>query len=114
MSNCTRCIHELRNRGSEPYVWRDTECNRPSTEAIDQSPAEQGAPLANGRRISLQGSCMSSHHLATYLNDHLAGAVAGVEMLEHIAEKRSGLVDTETLLRIKRDVEEDRGTLEAL
>lgn len=57
---------------------------------------------------------MSAHHLDTYLNDHLAASVTAIDMLAHVAEKRSGAVDTSTILRIKHDVEEDRATLEVL
>jgi hypothetical protein len=72
-------------------------------------------PLATARRVfDASASGMSSHHLDTYLNDHLAGSVAAIEMLIHVAEKHSDLVDAPTILAIKRDVEEDRGTLEAL
>jgi hypothetical protein len=97
--------------GETNLTRRATESNRPHRRWTFAGKAH--ALLPGGMSHS-QAACMSSHNLATYLNDHLAGSVAGVEMLAHIADKQSGLVDRETILRIKRDVEEDRGTLEAL
>jgi hypothetical protein len=57
---------------------------------------------------------MSTHHLGTYLNDHLAGSVAALELLTHVVEKHADLVDVQTVLSIKHDIEADRETLEAL
>jgi hypothetical protein len=57
---------------------------------------------------------MSSAHLSTYLNDHLAGAVAGVSIIEaaiaHIADKQ----DAETLDQVRREIDEDKAELEKL
>ncbi len=55
-----------------------------------------------------------TQHLATYLNDHLAGAVAGLAILDYILEKSRGTPDEAILTRIQVDIEEDKEALEAL
>ena len=52
--------------------------------------------LASGRGV-LAGAlwlqdrcCMTDPNLATYLNDHLAGAVAALELLEHLEKAHAG------------------------
>jgi len=57
---------------------------------------------------------MLDGHLSTYLNDHLTGAVAALEMLPHLATAHRDLVDGDTLRRVEREVREDRETLESL
>ena len=52
-------------------------------------------------------------HLSTYLNDHLAGSVAGLEILDEIIEENDGL-NKETLRKLKEDIEEDRDELAAI
>jgi hypothetical protein len=51
-------------------------------------------------------------HLATYLNDHLAGSTAALELLEHLERGHADLASFLNALR--RDIEEDRKELEAL
>lgn len=57
---------------------------------------------------------MADEHLATYLNDHLAGSVAAVELLEHLevvhAETEVGRFAAE----LRADVEADRRELKAV
>jgi hypothetical protein len=57
---------------------------------------------------------MSSVHLSTYLNDHLAGAVAGVSIIEAVIEHIADQQDAETLDQVKREIEEDKVELERL
>ena len=57
---------------------------------------------------------MRTEHLVTYLNDHLAGAVAALEVLEHIIEQHATNAAVPTLQRIKTDIEADRRELEML
>ena len=57
---------------------------------------------------------MVPDHLSTYLNDHLAGAVAALEMLPHVAEAHGDILDAEAIRRVEREVREDRSTLESL
>ena len=53
-------------------------------------------------------------HLATYLNDHLAGAVAGLAILDYILEKSRGTPEEPILTSLQVDIEEDKEALEAL
>ncbi|MCD6072567.1 MAG: hypothetical protein K0S42_3083, partial [Microvirga sp.] len=57
---------------------------------------------------------MANDALATYLNDHLAGAVAALELLEHIETQQSGTPDAAILASVRADIEEDRALLEQL
>ena len=52
---------------------------------------------------------MSREHLATYLNDHLAGSVSALEILDRLAEEASDLKPFVTGL--KRDIGADRQVL---
>ena len=52
---------------------------------------------------------MSREHLATYLNDHLAGSVTALEILDRLAEEASDLQPFVTGL--KRDIEADQQVL---
>lgn len=57
---------------------------------------------------------MSDEHIATYLNDHLAGATAAVELLEHLkaAHSESGVGEAAAELLV--DIEADRQELREL
>src|SRR5438477_11980898 len=55
---------------------------------------------------------MSREHLATYLNDHLAGSLIALEILHHLAMKASDLMPD--LGTLRTDVEADRQQLKAL
>lgn len=57
---------------------------------------------------------MTNHHLAAYLNDHLAGAVAALEMLEHLREAHAGSPLAQVLVELQADIEADREELEGL
>jgi hypothetical protein len=57
---------------------------------------------------------MVDGHLATYLNDHLAGAVAAIELLTHIEAAHAGTATAHFLAELRADVEADRQELEAL
>ncbi|MCW2872567.1 hypothetical protein [Actinacidiphila oryziradicis] len=54
-----------------------------------------------------------STFLAIYLNDHLAGSTAGVELCRHLAEAERGgsLGIGETLERLAEEIDQDRSTL---
>jgi predicted nuclease with TOPRIM domain len=53
-------------------------------------------------------------NLATYLNDHLAGSVAAVELLEHLEETHAGTDVGRFLAELRAEVEADREELNAL
>jgi hypothetical protein len=55
---------------------------------------------------------MSLDHLATYLNDHLAGSVAAVDILEQLEKSQSELASQFAALRM--DIESDRADLKSL
>ena len=57
---------------------------------------------------------MADKFLATYLNDHLAGATAGLELAKRTASSNEGTEFGETLSRIATEIDEDRETLRAL
>jgi hypothetical protein len=56
---------------------------------------------------------MANESLATYLNDHLAGSVVALELLEHLAEERAGTAEASTLANVHADILADREVLEA-
>jgi hypothetical protein len=49
---------------------------------------------------------MSREHLSTYLNDHLAGSVTAIEILDRLAEEFSDIAPF--VARLKKDIEADR------
>ncbi len=54
-------------------------------------------------------------YLAIYLNDHLAGATAGVELARRVVASNDENPDLrEPLERVCEEIEEDRATLEAV
>lgn len=57
---------------------------------------------------------MAADHLATYLNDHLAGAVAALEMLEELEKHYAGTPVERVATGLRVDVEADRRELEGL
>jgi hypothetical protein len=52
---------------------------------------------------------MSKEHLSTYLNDHLAGSVTAIEILDRLAEEFSDIAPF--VARLKKDIEDDRQQL---
>lgn len=57
---------------------------------------------------------MAYEHLATYLNDHLAGSVVALELLEHLEGTRSGDTLSNFFRELREDVAADREELERL
>ncbi|GAB3429341.1 hypothetical protein [Actinophytocola sediminis] len=49
--------------------------------------------------------------LGIYLNDHLAGATGGVDLARRIAAAERGWSEVDVLVRLAREIEEDRETL---
>ena len=54
---------------------------------------------------------MANEALAAYLNDHLAGSVAALELLGSLEGEREGTADAAVLARLRADIEEDREVL---
>jgi hypothetical protein len=55
---------------------------------------------------------MADEHLAAYLNDHLAGSVVAVDLLERLEAADTDM--TESLAQLRADIEADRRELQAL
>jgi hypothetical protein len=57
---------------------------------------------------------MAHEHLATYLNDHLAGSVVALELLEHLEAVQAASDLGEFFSQLKADIAADRKELEGL
>ena len=57
---------------------------------------------------------MPREHLATYLNDHLSGATAAVELLDHLASTYKQPDINGFVIQLKREIEDDTLVLEDL
>ena len=54
---------------------------------------------------------MSNTHLATYLNNHLSGAMAAVELLQHLENTHAGTEVQQFAAALHTDIEADRQDL---
>ena len=57
---------------------------------------------------------MASEALAVYLNDHLAGAAAGIQLAEKLRDNNQGTELGKDMVAIHRDITQDREALEEL
>jgi hypothetical protein len=57
---------------------------------------------------------VADDHIATYLNDHLAGSVAAVELMENLETVYAGNPIAGFIAELRADVEADREELESL
>jgi hypothetical protein len=57
---------------------------------------------------------MADEHLATYLNDHLAGSTAAIELMEELEESHRGTELARKIAQLRADVEADRRELQGL
>ncbi len=57
---------------------------------------------------------MSVQSLTTYLSDHLAGALAAIELLDHLRELSKGTQRERVLATLASEIEQDRAVLQAL
>jgi len=55
-----------------------------------------------------------NEHMSTYLNDHLAGSVAGIEIAKHLEENAVDADIRSALARVRSDIEADQDELTAL
>lgn len=55
-----------------------------------------------------------NEHLATYLNDHLAGAAAGLELIGHLIDHTNSDETRERLIAVRDGILEERRTLRSL
>jgi hypothetical protein len=56
---------------------------------------------------------MANESLTTYLNDHLAGSVVALELLDHLEREGAGTAEASTLAGVHADIVADRQELEA-
>jgi hypothetical protein len=52
--------------------------------------------------------------LTTYLNDHLAGAVIALELLDHLSERHAGSPWKAPLDSLRKDIQEDQASLKEI
>ena len=57
---------------------------------------------------------MANEHLATYLNDHLAGSVVALELLEHLEAEHANTPVADFFSKLRADIAADRQELETL
>lgn len=57
---------------------------------------------------------MANSEIATYLNDHLAGSVAGLNMLEHIIQHLEGTPAAANLRSVKSEIESEQEELKGM
>ena len=57
---------------------------------------------------------MADEHIATYLNDHLAGSMAAVELLEHLETVHAGSGVGQEVAKLRAEIEADRQELRAI
>lgn len=57
---------------------------------------------------------MADEHIATYLNDHLAGSVAALELLEHLEAAHANTALERFFAELRTDIAADRQELETL
>jgi hypothetical protein len=57
---------------------------------------------------------MAEHYLATYLNDHMAGARAALDLLDHLESAQAGSPVAQFAAALKAEIEADRRVLESL
>ena len=60
------------------------------------------------------GGDMADEHIATYLNDHLAGSVVALELMENLQEIYADHPVAAFVAALKADVEADRNELETI
>src|SRR5438552_17167929 len=71
------------------------------------SGGELGSPITERWNVANQ-------NLATYLNDHLAGSVAALELLEYLEKTQTGKAMGRFVPELRADIAADRRELEAL
>jgi len=57
---------------------------------------------------------MNHPHLVTYLNDHLAGSVVALELLDGLEREHAGTPIARFAAELRGEIEQDRGELETL
>src|SRR5205085_7785795 len=113
--NCTRGVANCARPGQKtprPGEGRPLPPGRAQRRTICTVGRKRQLPV---RPVQMERSRgMSDQHLATYLNDHLAGSVVALELLEHLEKAHAGTDVARFVAALRADIEADRGELEAL
>ena len=72
------------------------------------------SPTANPSHLSSGALHMNDRNLATYLNDHLAGSVAGMELIDHIVKLYAGQPGERVAIHVRDSIAADRKDLDSL
>jgi len=67
-----------------------------------------------GTSVAQTAIMADNNHLATYLNDHLAGAAAAIELLQHLETAHAGTPTARHIAALRVDIEADRDVLTSL
>ena len=67
--------------------------------------------MARPARRDVEEALLNSDILKTYLNDHLAGSIAALELVEHLVSKSRGTDLEKWFLTLGAEIEEDHETL---
>jgi hypothetical protein len=63
----------------------------------------------------MDNKTMATHKaLTTYLNDHLAGSVAALEIVDHLTDQTGGPGWDSSLSRLRREIDQDQAVLRRL
>ncbi len=57
---------------------------------------------------------MNAKHLGTYVNDHLAGSVAALELLDHLISTNAGTPRGQFFIELRQEIEQDQAALRDL
>ncbi|HYZ75024.1 MAG TPA: hypothetical protein VE641_18240 [Chthoniobacterales bacterium] len=57
---------------------------------------------------------MNVQHLGIYINDHFAGSLAAVELLNHLISAKTGVPGDQLLFGLREEIEQDRAVLRGL
>jgi hypothetical protein len=57
---------------------------------------------------------MNAKHLGTYVNDHFAGSVAAMELLDHLISANAGTPRGQFFIELRQEIEQDQAVLRDL
>src|SRR6476619_1448768 len=78
------------------------------------APRKAGIGWPNACRAADKRGRMANRSLAIYLNNHLAGSVMALELLDQLKQEGAGTNEGPVLDRLHTEISADRQTLEAL
>src|SRR4029453_16357907 len=96
-------------------TWRPCASrSRPGPPPTTTSTARQRPSWPRPGRPAEGATMASDEALAVYLNDHLAGSAAGVELAEKLRDNNQGTELGKAMVALHHDITEDRETLKEL